>query len=127
MKYLLFFLLTFCIYVTGFCQVEESKKRTDTSITLGGQMMISGNAKNIFYNMGGGGISIKFNKVALSVNFLPSLRYQFETDKITPALGFGPQLKLKERILFGMPIYYFDNRWSASVGIGYKFAHACAQ
>lgn len=111
----------------SYCQNETKKRNSDSGITLGGQMMISGNAQNLFYNMGGGGISLSSNKISLSVNFLPSLRYNFETTKITPVLGVGPQLKLKERILIGVPVYYLENNWTASIGIGFKFLHPCAQ
>lgn len=71
--------------------------------------------------MGGGGISMHFTDAAISINFLPSLRYNFEANKISPTLGFGPQLKLKQRFLIGIPFYYIDNAWTASIGVGYKF------
>jgi len=74
-----------------------------------------------------GGLSVKSNKMALSINFLPSLRYNFDTNKITPALGIGPQLRVKERILIGMPVYYLENQWQLSFGIGYKFLTPCVQ
>lgn len=118
-------LLTFTL-TTGLSQTNEPTK-TNASVSLGGQLMISGNTKDLFYNMGGGGISMQFTDAAISINFLPSLRYHFETHIVSPVLGFGPQLKLKERFLIGIPFYYNDNAWTASIGVGYKFRNVCAQ
>lgn len=108
-------------------QTDPSKKEVGSAISFGGQMMISVNDGNLFYNMGGGGISLRSRKLAGSINFLPSLRYNFSTEKVTPVLGIGPQIQIKERLIIGMPVYYLENSWRASFGIGYKFLFGCAQ
>lgn len=108
-------------------QAEPARKDVGSAISFGGQVMISANDGDLFYNMGGGGITLKNRTMAGSINFLPSLRYNFNTEKVTPVLGIGPQIHIRERLLIGMPVYYLENSWKVSFGIGYKFQFGCAQ
>ena len=110
-----------------YSQTEPVRKEVNSSISFGGQVMMSANDGNLFFNMGGGGIQLKGKTVAGSINFLPSLRYNFSSEKVTPVLGIGPQIHIKERLIIGMPIYYLENNWRVSFGIGYKFQFGCAQ
>ena len=113
---------------TGHAQEKPSEKRSfATEITMGGQLMVSTDGDNLFYNMGGGGTFARYRQVAVSINFLPSLRYNFDTEKFTPLLGLGLQLHIKERIIIGMPLYYINDQWRASFGVGYKFLLSCPQ
>lgn len=89
--------------------------------------MLSTDFDNIFYNMGGGGIAFTKSNVAFSINFLPSLRYNFDSEKLTPTLGIGPQVHLRDRWIIGMPVYYIENSWKVSIGVGYKFHLSCPQ
>ena len=113
---------------SGYAQETRSEKRSFTSeITMGGQFMVSTDGDNLFYNMGGGGTFARYRQAALSVNFLPSLRYNFDSEKFTPLLGIGLQFHIKERIIIGMPLYFVNDRWRASFGLGYKFLLSCPQ
>ncbi|MDZ7646583.1 MAG: hypothetical protein U5K54_05055 [Cytophagales bacterium] len=76
---------------------------------------ISGNLENLFLNFGGGGLNLKMKSSALSVNFLPSLRYNFNTEKVSPTLGFGPQWYFKNRLIIGMPLYYLEGSLESNV------------
>lgn len=112
--------LVACVNST-LAQENEQKKPMSPSFTLGGQAMLSANDDSMFFNMGGGGIALTSKSTTVSVNFFPSLRYQFSTTRLTPVLGIGPQLYLRHRLIIGMPIYYTESKWNLSVGIGYKF------
>ncbi len=102
-------------------QVSDSKGDGKLTIAITGQLMVSGNKDNLFFNMGGGGLTLKIKSSALSVNFFPSLRYNFDTEKVTPNLGFGPQWYFKNKLIIGLPLYYLEGAWKASFGVGYKF------
>ncbi len=101
-------------------QASDSKGDAKLTVAITGQLMVSGNKDNLFFNMGGGGLTLKIKTSAVSVNFLPSLRYNFVTAKITPILGFGPQWYIKNKFIIGVPFYYLEGKWNATFGIGYK-------
>lgn len=129
MKIKFYFMLVISFYaVSGYAQEQSATKRSFASeLTMGGQFMVSTDGDNLFYNMGGGGTFVRFRQVALSVNFLPSVRYNFDSEKLTPLLGLGLQFHIKERIIIGMPLYYINDEWRASFGLGYKFLLSCPQ
>ncbi len=129
MKIKFYFMVLVALSLTSvYAQERGTEKRSFASeITMGGQFMVSTDGDNLFYNMGGGGTFVRFRQVALSVNFLPSLRYNFDSEKFTPLLGLGLQFHIKERIIIGMPLYFINDEWRASFGLGYKFLLSCPQ
>ncbi len=70
-----------------FGQEKVKTKEFNSGFSFGGQFMLSTDFNNIFYNMGGGGIAVTNSNVSISLNFLPSLRYNFDAEKLTPTLG----------------------------------------
>lgn len=102
-------------------QTADERIKSHAALAITGQMMLSGNNENLFFNFGGGGLTMKVKASAISINFLPSLRYNFGTEKISPTLGFGPQWYFRNKLIIGMPLYYLEGTWKASFGIGYKF------
>ncbi|MGE0588669.1 MAG: hypothetical protein AB7O48_08850 [Cyclobacteriaceae bacterium] len=129
MKSIVFFCVYLAISNVAYTQTESvSKGRSDIPVLdVGGQAMLSLNNDHLFFNMGGGGLSVRSTRFAISVNFLPSLRYEFDTDRITPTLGIGPHLHLNNRLIIGMPVYYYSDQWHPTFGVGYKFQRACPQ
>lgn len=101
-------------------QVADERGKTHAAFAIAGQLMVSGNNENLFLNFGGGGLTMRVKASVASINFLPSLRYNFATEKISPTLGFGPQWYFKNKLIIGMPLYYLEGNWKASFGIGYK-------
>ena len=89
MKITLFSVVICMLLTNAFGQTEE-KKEFKSGLSFGGQAILSTDFDNLFYNMAGGGISLSKGDLAFSVNVLPSLRYDFDTEKVTPTLGFGP-------------------------------------
>lgn len=93
-----------------------------------GQIVAVTDGKGIFLNAGGPGLKFHFRHFAVSVNMMPSLRFQKEDLKplVTPMLGCGPQLYfLKERrLVFSFPCYYNQTSrvWSFTAGVGYVFS-----
>ncbi len=121
MKFILMLLLIMSISLMSLGQTSDSKGDAKLTMAITGQLMISGNTENLFLNFGGGGLTMKVKSSAVSINFLPSLRYNFETEKISPTLGFGPQWYFRNKLIIGVPLYYLEGTWKASFGIGYKF------
>jgi len=83
--------------------------------------MVGGNQDELFFNLGGSGVTLKMKQSALSINFLPSLNYNIRDKKLIPALGVGPQFYFKNSIIIGAPLFYTYNRWHITFGIGYRF------
>lgn len=121
MKFILILILIMSISLMSPGQASDSKGEAKLTMAITGQLMISGNTENLFLNFGGGGLTMKVKSSAVSINFLPSLRYNFGADKISPTLGFGPQWYFRNKLIIGMPLYYLEGTWKASFGIGYKF------
>ena len=93
-----------------------------------GQLVAVTDGKGIFLNAGGPGLKFHFRYFAVSLNMMPSLRFEKEDHKplVTPMLGCGPQLYfLKERrLVFSFPCYYNQSSrvWTYTAGIGYVFS-----
>lgn len=114
------FLLTLPLSLQG--QTSTDQAHQQATLAISGQFLFSANQDNIFFNLGGSGIQLKINHTTVSANFLPSLRYNFDTEKLSPTLGFGPQVLLKNGIIFGTPLYYINNQWIITFGLGYKWS-----
>ena len=105
-----------------FAQQQEQKTAV---FNIEGQIAVATDGKGAFLNLGGPNVKFNFSKVAVAINFMPSLRFQEDKVKsfVTPILGFGPQfyfLKNKRTIL-SFPAYYntSNNQWIFTAGIGY--------
>lgn len=90
-----------------------------------GQLVAATDGKGVFLNAGGPALKFHFKKFAISVNMMPSLRFQEDGSKpfVTPILGAGPQLYfLKDkRFILSFPWYYYTSSqvWTFTAGAGY--------
>ncbi len=121
-------------FVIAFCMVmlSTSYAQTDNqnySLKIEGQIAVTTNGKAAFINMGGPGVKFVFPKFAVSVNMLPSLKFEEEAPKpiVTPILGVGPQIYFlkNKRLVLSFPCYYHisKNSWIVSAGLGYGFSY----
>jgi len=105
------------------CLVAQAEK--SFSFSMEGQLVATTDGKGLFVNAGGPGLKFHFSKWAISINMMPSLRFQDDRPKplVTPILGCGPQLYfLKEkRLVLSFPCYYYTNShvWTFTAGLGY--------
>lgn len=109
-----------CMAINSFCfsQTELSKK---INPSISGQVMIGGNKDELFFNLGGSGVTLNMKQSALSINFLPSLNYNINEKKVIPALGIGPQFYFKNSMIISAPLFYTYNQWHVTLGIGCRF------
>lgn len=112
--------LSFLIIKT-FC--AQDKKSLEWGFE--GQIATTTDSKGVFVNFGGPGIKLKTKYFNLSLNMMPSLRFQEEGTKplVTPILGVGPQIYLlkQKKLLFTFPAYYYSSiqKWVFTAGLGY--------
>lgn len=111
-----FLLLTISVF-----SQEEQK----SSLNFEGQIAVTTNLENYFINVGGPAIKLNFSKVAVGLNFMPSLRfYNLNSSvQVAPILGTGVQIYgLKnKRYVLSVPFYYVasTSKWIGTIGIGY--------
>ncbi len=102
-----------------------SQEEQRSSLNFEGQIAVTTNLENYFINIGGPAIKLNFSKVAVGLNFMPSLRFYNLNSSvhIAPILGIGVQIYgLKnKRYVLSVPLYYLasTNRWIGTIGIGY--------
>jgi hypothetical protein len=110
-----FLLLTISVF-----SQEEQK----SSLNFEGQIAVTTNLENYFINVGGPAIKLNFSKVAVALNFMPSLRFYNLNSSVhvAPILGTGVQIYgLKnKRYVLSVPFYYVasTSKWIGSIGIG---------
>ena len=111
-----FLLLTISVF-----SQEEQK----SSLNFEGQIAVTTNLENYFINVGGPAIKLNFSKVAVGLNFMPSLRFYNLNSSVhvAPILGTGVQIYgLKnKRYVLSVPFYYLasTNKLIGTIGIGY--------
>ena len=106
-------------------KAQEIIKHNKT-IEISGQIGVSYSkfqSKNqLFVNFGGPSIKTTIKNKSIAISMYPSLKYEFETTRLTPMLGVGLQISHKKIILL-TPCYYIptQNVWLGTIGLGYKF------
>ena len=106
--------------ISAFSQEEQK-----SSFNVEGQIAVTTNLENYFINVGGPAIKLNFSKVAVALNFMPSLRFYNLNSSVhvAPILGTGVQIYgLKnKRYVLSVPFYYVasTSKWIGSIGIGY--------
>jgi hypothetical protein len=117
---LVFLLCT--IIIIGNISAQESTK---FEWGFEGQISATTDSKGVFVNFGGPGLKLKTKFINVSLNMMPSLRFQEDGTKpfVTPILGGGPQLYFlkKKKLILSFPAYYYSStqKWVFTTGLGY--------
>jgi hypothetical protein len=111
-----------CTIIIGNISAQESTK---FEWAFDGQISATTDSKGVFVNFGGPGLKLKTKFINVSLNMMPSLRFQEDGTKpfVTPILGGGPQLYFlkKKKLILSFPAYYYSStqKWVFTTGLGY--------